>query len=312
MHSSEPIATGESLTATGHAEAAGPRAMAEPLAAGAHDGTSPAAVRAATAAMSQLSTQPDTQQPLQQQSAPPAAAPFSTPQPLQPRQQQPGGILGLQPGTPRTQSLTPMRSSAGSGEEVVCGQRIPSSGATPFGLLPSAPQAGDSRWVGRLWLGSAAGSGMGGEVEEAEGDAVRDTAMGESAEAARAVHAVQAAPQPSPLLPSQQQQQQPVQPPSDHVMGEGTAAGGGSQDSLNLPLASACVPHAQVVAFVWSVLRHIVPAPLLGSKCSRRRVLGGLPCPWGRVIAGIGGVLALAVIACCRCLVHACWAVRLV
>lgn len=52
----------------------------------------------------------------------------------------------------------------------------------------------------------------------------------------------------------QQQQQQPLQ----------------SVDGM--PLLAHCTPHTQVVRFVWSVLRHIVPPALLGSKHNRRLV----------------------------------------
>lgn len=50
---------------------------------------------------------------------------------------------------------------------------------------------------------------------------------------------------------------------------EGAAPGpAGAPDFSSL--ASACVPQAQVVQFVWSVLRSIVPPALLGSKHNRR------------------------------------------
>lgn len=70
---------------------------------------------------------------------------------------------------------------------------------------------------------------------------------------------------------SQQQTQQQQYPPQ--VQGVGTPP---ADEGPGINLAAAVVPHAAVEAYVWSVVRHLVPAGLLGDAHNRQVLRQGV------------------------------------
>lgn len=143
---------------------------------------------------------------------------------------------GLQAGAVATAAEWPTDMDVDVREEVA---RVPSSTPAALGELRVAARAGPAVGAGGNLPGSATGDKTASEA----------TGTGEQAPG-QGVHAAAGE--------AQQAQHEDAGGASG---GEGEAAGS---------LLTACAQHKQVAAFVWSVIRHIVPPALLGDAHNRR------------------------------------------